>query len=98
MTATPLPDRRSTAARFAAAASVLALTLTAALLPPGAAAQARKDSVILGMVLEPAPGLDPTMAPAAAIGEVVHMNVLEGLTKINMDGKVTPLLAGGMDS
>src|SRR6185436_2594233 len=36
---------------------------------------------------------DPTMAAAAAIGEVVHMNVLEGLTKINMDGKVTPLLA-----
>ena len=93
MTATPLPDRRSTAARFAAAASVLALTLTAALLPPDAAAQARKDSVVLGMVLEPAPGLDPTMAPAAAIGEVVHMSVLEGLTKINMDGKITPLLA-----
>ena len=45
------------------------------------------------MVLEPAPGLDPTMAPAAAIGEVVHMSVLEGLTKINMDGKITPLLA-----
>ena len=93
MTATLLPDRRSTAARFAAAASVLALALTAALLPPDAAAQARKDSVVLGMVLEPAPGLDPTMAPAAAIGEVVHMNVLEGLTKINMDGKITPLLA-----
>ena len=57
------------------------------------AAQQRKDSVVLGMVLEPAPGLDPTVAPAAAIGEVVHMNVLEGLTKINMDGRITPLLA-----
>ena len=34
---------------------LLALTLTAALLPPDAAAQARKDSVILGMVLEPRP-------------------------------------------
>ena len=45
------------------------------------------------MVLEPAPGLDPTMAAAAAIGEVVHMSVLEGLTKINMDGKISPLLA-----
>jgi peptide/nickel transport system substrate-binding protein len=41
--------------------------------------------VVLGMVLEP-PGLDPTMAPAAAIGEIVHYNVLEGLTKINVDG------------
>jgi peptide/nickel transport system substrate-binding protein len=33
------------------------------------------------------------MAPAAAIGEVVHYNILEGLTKINADGSVTPLLA-----
>ena len=44
------------------------------------------------MVLEPT-GLDPTMAPAAAIGEIVHYNILEGLTKINVDGTVTPLLA-----
>ena len=58
-----------------------------------AVTQNRKDSVVLGMVLEPAPGLDPTVAPAAAIGEVVHLSVLEGLTKINMDGKITPLLA-----
>ncbi|WP_418319407.1 ABC transporter substrate-binding protein [Piscinibacter sakaiensis] len=59
---------------------------------PAAFAQSRKDTVVLGMVLEP-PGLDPTSAPAAAIGEIVHYNVLEGLTKIEMDGKVTPLLA-----
>jgi peptide/nickel transport system substrate-binding protein len=57
-----------------------------------AAAQTRKDSVVLGMVLEP-PGLDPTEAPSAAIGEIVHCNILEGLTKIEMDGAVTPLLA-----
>ncbi|HEY9239414.1 MAG TPA: ABC transporter substrate-binding protein [Burkholderiaceae bacterium] len=56
-------------------------------------AQARKDSVVLAMVLEPAPGLDPTSASAAAIGEVVHYNILEGLTKINMDGSISPLLA-----
>jgi peptide/nickel transport system substrate-binding protein len=55
-------------------------------------AQGRKDAVTIGMVLEP-PGLDPTVAPAAAIGEIVHYNVLEGLTKINVDGTVTPLLA-----
>ncbi len=61
--------------------------------PLHAQAQARKDSVVLAMVLEPAPGLDPTVAAAAAIGEVVHLSVLEGLTKINMDGKITPLLA-----
>jgi len=59
---------------------------------PSAQAQTRKDSVVLGMILEPT-SLDPTTAPAAAIGEVVHYNILEGLTKINADGSVTPLLA-----
>ena len=73
-----------------AAAIALGLALTGAGL--NADAQARKDSAILAMVLEP-PGLDPTSAPAAAIGEIVHYNVLEGLTKINMDGSITPLLA-----
>src|SRR5579871_759424 len=51
-----------------------------------------KDSITIGMVLEP-PGLDPTIAPAAAIGEVTHLNIFEGLTKINEDFSVTPLLA-----
>jgi peptide/nickel transport system substrate-binding protein len=55
-------------------------------------AQGAKSRVTLAMVLEP-PGMDPTVAPAAAIGEIVHYNVLEGLTKINLDGSVTPLLA-----
>src|SRR5438105_2159164 len=70
---------------------IAALTLCAITLAAGA--QPRKDSVVLGMVLEPAPGLDPTTAAAAAIGEGVHYNVLEGLTKINMDGSISPLLA-----
>ncbi len=52
-----------------------------------------KDSVTVGMVLEPAPGLDPTTAPAAAIGQITHYNIFEGLTKINEDFSVTPLLA-----
>src|ERR1035438_7118165 len=82
-----------TTTRFVATAALAASALVAMTLPVDAAAQAKKDSVVLGMVLEPAPGLDPTMAPAAAIGEVVHLGVLEGLTKINMDGKITPLLA-----
>lgn len=75
--------------RRAAAAAVL---LAAGLLALPALAQGKKDSVTLAMVLEP-PGLDPTIAPAAAIGEIVHYNILEGLTKINVDGSVTPLLA-----
>jgi peptide/nickel transport system substrate-binding protein len=53
---------------------------------------APKDTVTVGMVLEP-PGLDPTTGAAAAIGEVVHYNIFEGLTKINADFTVTPLLA-----
>ena len=75
--------------------AALSLALLAALagLSPAVQAQARKDSAVLAMVLEPSPGLDPTMASAAAIGEIVHYNVLEGLTKINMDGSITPLLA-----
>ena len=59
---------------------------------PAAWAASRTDSVVLAMVLEP-PGLDPTVAPAAAIGEIVHYNLFEGLTKITVDGVVLPLLA-----
>ena len=59
----------------------------------GAASPAlAKDSATIGMVLEP-PGLDPTAGAAAAIGEITHYNIYEGLTKINGDGSVAPLLA-----
>jgi len=75
--------------RSMAAFSVAVLAMSGAgLLATSAHAQSRKDSVVLGMTLEPT-SLDPTMAPAAAIGEVVHYNILEGLTKINVDGSVT---------
>ncbi len=57
-----------------------------------ALAAASKDSVTIGMVLEP-PGLDPTAGAAAAIGEITHYNIFEGLTKIEADFSVTPLLA-----
>ena len=59
---------------------------------PAAQAQAGKTTAVIGLTLEP-PGLDPTTGAAAAIGEIVHFNVLEGLTKINQDGSVSPLLA-----
>src|SRR3569832_2045296 len=55
-------------------------------------AQKGKDSIVIAMQLEP-PGLDPTANAASAIGEVTLYNVYETLTKINGDGKVTPLLA-----
>ncbi len=72
----------------------LIAALLLAALPFATSAQTRKDSAVLAMVLEPT-SLDPTTAPAAAIGEIVHYNILEGLTKINVDGRVTPLLAEG---
>jgi peptide/nickel transport system substrate-binding protein len=73
------------------------LPVLAGALPGLALAQSRKDSVVLAMVLEPT-SLDPTSGASAAIGEVVHYNVLEGLTKIAMDGAVTPLLAESWES
>jgi peptide/nickel transport system substrate-binding protein len=68
----------------------LAAALVAAPLP--ALAQSKKDSVVMGMTLEP-PGLDPTNAAAAAIAEVTLYNIYETLTKINEDGSTSPLLA-----
>ncbi len=63
-----------------------------ATLPLAAMAQAKKDSVVLAMTLEP-PGLDPTAGAASAIAEIVQYNIFETLTKINSDGSVSPLLA-----
>ena len=70
----------------------LTLPALAATLQLPALAQSRKDSIVLGMTLEP-PGLDPTAGAASAIAEVTLYNVFETLTKINADGSVTPLLA-----
>ncbi len=64
-----------------------------AVVPLAGTAQAKKDTMVIGMTLEPAPGLDPTAGAASAIAEVVLYNIFETLTKINADGSVTPLLA-----
>ncbi|MEE1558332.1 MAG: hypothetical protein V1245_02910, partial [Arenicellales bacterium] len=40
-----------------------------------------KDSISIGMRLEPAPGLDPTTGAAAAISQVTLYNIFEGLTR-----------------
>ena len=68
------------------------LAVFAAALLAGVSVANAKDSVTIGMTLEP-PGLDPTSGAAAAIGEIVHYNILEGLTKIGEDFSFTPLLA-----
>ncbi len=62
-------------------------------LPLASQAQSRKDTMVLAMALEPAPGLDPTGGAATAISEVSLYNIFETLTKINADGTITPLLA-----
>jgi peptide/nickel transport system substrate-binding protein len=72
--------------------SILATAVAIAAAPLPALAQSKKDSVVMGMTLEP-PGLDPTTAAAAAIAEVSLYSVYETLTKINEDGSVSPLLA-----
>lgn len=69
------------------------LLLACALGLGACAAQANsKDSVVFGITLEP-DSLDPTRAPPAAIGEVVHYNVLEGLVRVEENGDTSPLLA-----
>jgi peptide/nickel transport system substrate-binding protein len=68
------------------------LAASAIALLAGVSFACAKDSITIGMTLEP-PGLDPTTGAAAAIGEIVHYNIFEGLTKINEDFSFTPLLA-----
>ena len=93
-TAVAITQKNSASKRHLLALLGITLCVAASLqfFTSSAQAQTRKDSVVLGMILEPT-SLDPTTAPAAAIGEVVHYNILEGLTKINADGNITPLLA-----
>lgn len=107
MTATP-----SALAAPLAAAPLPALTRRACLARaamlcalPGMAAPAQAQAqpgngqraAILNLSLEP-DSLDPTMAAAAAVGEVTHYNILEGLTKIEENGNVTPLLAASWET
>jgi peptide/nickel transport system substrate-binding protein len=72
--------------------SLLVALAAMAISPAASLAQGKKDSVVMAMQLEP-PGLDPTIAAAAAIGEVTLYNVYETLTKIKEDGTAAPLLA-----
>ncbi|GJL90735.1 ABC transporter substrate-binding protein [Hyphococcus sp.] len=68
----------------AAYAALMAMMITGHALAAGA--------LNVGIQLEP-PNLDPTSGAAAAIDEIVYANIFEGLTRINEDGSVSPLLA-----
>ncbi len=68
---------------------LLFISLIAAFLPAKLHAA---GALNVGVQLEP-PNLDPTSGAAAAIDEIVYANLFEGLTRINEDGSVAPLLA-----
>lgn len=74
--------------RFGTAALALSVMLGGA----NAVWAAPKTAVALGMAVEPG-GLDPTIGAQVMIGQVTWQNVFEGLTTIDRDGKVVPLLA-----
>ena len=74
----------------------LVLLLAATSLGAASLTQAAPPRVVFSLSLEPG-GLDPTIAPSASIGEVVHYNVLEGLVKIEESGATTPLLASSWE-
>jgi peptide/nickel transport system substrate-binding protein len=73
---------------------VLAFLLAALSLP--AFAQP-KNTVTLGLRLEP-PGLDPTSQAASAVSEVTWLNIFEGLTRVDEQGKLLPNLATGWET
>lgn len=79
--------RRALAHRLIAIASLTGLGVA-----PRVLAHTGPSAVSINISLEP-DSLDPTMAPAASIGEVVHYNVFEGLVKIEENGAIAPLLA-----
>ncbi|MDG2268868.1 MAG: ABC transporter substrate-binding protein, partial [Alphaproteobacteria bacterium] len=71
-------------------AVVVFLTITG--LTVGSANAQSKNSLMIGVTLEP-PHLDPTAGAAAAIDETVYANVFEGLTRIDQNGAIQPQLA-----
>ncbi len=72
--------------------SLAALAVAAAIVPAVTAPAWARDSVSIGMTLEP-PILDPTAGAAAAIGEVTYQNIFQGLTQIDAAGQVVASLA-----
>ena len=69
-----------------------ALLLVASAAPCAAALPAAKTTLSIGLALEP-PTLDPTANPAESIRSITNGNVFQGLTAIDQDGHVQPLLA-----
>src|SRR5512137_3200095 len=71
--------------------SLIALTFLLLALPAQAQKPVRGGSLVIAQGVEP-PGLDPTTATSAAIPRVIYSNVLEGLVKIDRNGKIVTAL------
>lgn len=84
----PINRRHFACSTLARLGSLAGLTAGAS----SAWAQETQRAVTLCLSLE-VDSLDPTTAASASIGEVVHYNVFEGLTKIEESGATSPLLA-----
>jgi len=69
-----------------------ALFAAALVLQPIGFARAAKNSLTVGLVVEPE-GLDPTIAAPTTIREVTWLNIYEGLVRLDENGHVLPLLA-----
>lgn len=76
--------------------SMPAVLAAASLVPRVSLARNDRRNVTICLSLEPN-ALDPTTSAAAAIGAVVHGNILEGLTKLAENGDLLPLLAQDWD-
>jgi len=94
VTAAGVVALKSDAGGRGAAVLLLAAAVLTAAVAPAAHAQAKKDTAVIGMTLEP-PGLDPTAGAASAIAEITLYNVFETLTRVGSDGSTQPLLAEG---
>ena len=70
------------------------ICLTVAIVTPVANGQnpVRGGTLTIAMGVEP-PGLDPTIATSTGIPRVIYGNLLEGLVKIDREGKIVPALA-----
>jgi peptide/nickel transport system substrate-binding protein len=79
--------------RIVVLVSLLSLIASACSSDGGASATPK---VVLGSTLEPAT-LDITASSQGAIAEILLYNVLEGLVRIDNDGKIQPLLAQSYD-
>jgi peptide/nickel transport system substrate-binding protein len=72
--------------------SLPALALLLLALPVHAQKPTYGGSLVVAQGVEP-PGLDPSTNPSTAIPRVVYSNILEGLVKIDRNGKIVPALA-----